>query len=113
MSTNYIDIEAVSGGPQNIVKQDLKFKTGKFVWKIKFTAPLNPATVNNMNLYLTTVNETPLKTAIHYDTINNCIEIEPLEAYAKDESYILIVTKNVESKGGQKLKNDIRLRFKV
>jgi len=113
MSSNFIDIEAVSGGSQTIVKQDLKFKTGKFVWRVKFTAPLNPATVNNMNLYVTTLKEAPLKTSIRYDTVNNYIEIEPLEAYSKDESYILNITKNVESKGGQKLKNNIRLRFKV
>lgn len=113
MSPNYIDIEGVSGGQQNIVKQDLKFKTGKFVWRVKFTAPLNPVTVNNMNLYVTTLNEAPLKTSIHYDAVNNYIEIEPLEAYAKNESYVLNITKNVESKGGQKLKNDLRIRFKV
>ncbi|WP_066713582.1 Ig-like domain-containing protein [Clostridium sp. Marseille-P299] len=113
MSTNYIDIEAVSGSPRNLVKQDLKFKTGKFVWRIKFTAPLNPATVNNMNLYVTTAAETPLKTLIRYDSVNNYIEIEPLEAYAKDESYILNISKKVQSKGGQTLKDDIQLRFKV
>ena len=113
MSSHYINIEAVSGGSEKIVKQDLKFKTGRFVWRVKFTAPLNPATVNNMNLYVTTVKEVPLKTSIRYDTVNNYIEIEPLEAYSKDESYILNVTRNVESKGGQKLKSDVRLRFKV
>lgn len=113
MSSNFIDIEAVTGGVGNIVKQDLKFKTGKFVWRVKFTAPLNPATVNNMNLYVTTAKEAPLKTSIRYDAVNNFIEIEPLESYSKDESYILNITKNVESRGGQKLKNNIRLRFRV
>lgn len=113
MASHYIDIEATSGGIENLVKQDMKFKTGNFVWRIKFTAPLNPATVNNMNLYVTTTNESPLKTAIRYDAINNYIEIEPLEPYAQNESYILNISKNVESKGGQKLKSDIRLRFKL
>lgn len=113
MSTNYIDIEEVSGSQRNLIKQDLKFKTGKFVWRIKFSAPLNPATVNNINLYVTTVTETPLKTHIRYDSVNNFIEIEPLEAYAKDESYILNISKNVQSKGGQSLKENIQLRFRV
>lgn len=113
MGTNYINIEEVSGSSRNLIKQDLKFKTGKFVWRVKFTAPLNPVSVNNMNLYVTTVNETPLKTSIRYDSVNNYIEIEPLEAYAKDESYILNISKKVSSKGGQSLKDDIQLRFKV
>ena len=43
----------------------------------------------------------------------NYIEIEPLEAYAKDSTYILHVSRNVRSRGGQNLKNDIRVKFKV
>lgn len=113
MASNYIDIESVSGGTPSLVKQNLKFKTGKFVWRVKFTAPLNPATVNNMNLYVTTLEGKSLKTSIHYDVVNNTIEVEPLEAYAQNESYILNITKNVESKGGQRLKEEIRLRFKL
>jgi hypothetical protein len=111
---NYIEIESVSDGiPANLVRQDLKFKTGKFVWRVKFNIPLNPKTVNNVNLYVTDAEQTPLKTSIHYDVENNMIEIEPLEAYAKESSYFLNITKNIESKGGQKLKKEIRIQFKV
>jgi hypothetical protein len=110
---NYITIESVSGGSKNRVKQDLKFKTGNFVWRIKFTAPLNPTTVNNRNLYVTSMSNTPLLTNIRYDTIHNYIEIEPLESYNKNESYLLHVTSNVKSKRGQKLQNDITIQFKV
>jgi hypothetical protein len=113
MESNYIEIESVTGGVEKLIKQDMKFKTGNFVWRVKFTAPLNPSTVNNMNLYVTTTNEQPLKTAIRYNAENNYIEIQPLEPYAKNESYILNISKNVESKGGQKLKNNIRLKFKI
>lgn len=111
--TNYVEIEGVVGSSEEIVKQNMKFRTGKFVWRVSFTAPLNPATVNNMNLYVTTVDDKPLKTSIRYDATNNYIEIEPLEAYAQNESYILVITKNVESKGGQKLKNEIQLKFRI
>ena len=110
---NYVEIEGVTGGAEDIVKQDMKFRTGKFVWRVSFTAPLNPASVNNMNLYVTTMDDKPLKTAIRYDTLNNYIEIEPLEAYAQNESYLLTITKNVESRGGQKLKNDVQLKFRI
>ena len=109
----YVEIEDVIGNDQKIIHQDMKFRTGKFVWRISFTAPLNPETVNNMNLYVTDASDNPLKTAIRYDAVSNCIEIEPLEPYAQNESYILIITKNVESKGGQKLKNEMQVRFHV
>lgn len=111
--SNFITIESVEGSGKNKVKQDLKFKTGSFVWRIKFTAPLNPATVNNRNLYVTTLNQVPLNTNIRYDTVENCIEIEPLSPYTKNESYLLHVTKNVKSKNGQSLSNEITIQFKV
>jgi hypothetical protein len=113
MKTNFISIESVTGGVDDVITQDLKFKTGKFVWRVNFTAPLNPATVNSMNLYVTDIAGKPLKTAVRYDAIANQIEVEPLEAYAVDEFYYLNITKNVESVGGQKLKNEIRVQFAV
>ncbi len=110
---NFIEIESVPNEIEGKVKQNLKFKTGKFIWRVKFTAPLDPSTVNNKNLYVTTAGETPLKTKIHYNQDTNEIEIEPLEAYAKDSSYILNISKRVRSVGGQYLKSDIQLQFKV
>lgn len=110
---NYITIESVMGSKETKVKQALKFRTGNFVWKIKFTAPLNPSTVNNRNLYVTSRNNTPLPTNIRYDSIGNYIEIEPLAPYARNESYLLHVTTNVKSKKGQTLPNEITIQFKV
>lgn len=110
---NFIDIESVPAEVQGKVKQSLKFKTGKFVWRVKFSAPLDPSSVNNMNLYVTDIADVPLKTAIHYNGQTNEIEIEPLEPYARDSSYILNISKNVRSVGGQTLKSDVRLQFKV
>lgn len=113
MAPKYITIESVSDGVKNRVKQDLKFKTGNFVWRIKFTAPLKPSTVNNKNLNVTTINNTPLLTNIRYDSVNNYIEIEPLEPYNKNESYLLHVSNKVESKRGQKLQDEIIIQFKL
>lgn len=113
MAPNFITIENVTGSLKNKIKQNLKFKTGNFVWRIKFTAPLNPSTINNRNLYVTSLSQVPLKTNIRYDSVDNCIEIEPLEPYEKNESYLLHVTTNVKSKHGQTLPNDITIQFKV
>lgn len=110
---NFIDIESVPSEVEGKVRQNLKFKTGKFVWRVKFSAPLDPSSVNNMNLYVTDASDVPLKTSIHYNSEKSEIEIEPLEPYAKDSSYVLNISKNVRSVGGQTLKSDIRLKFKV
>lgn len=110
---NFISFESIPDEMEGKVKQNLKFKTGKFVWRVKFSAPLDAATINNMNLYVTDASNVPLKTAIHYNADTNEIEIEPQEAYAKDSSYILHISKRVRSVGGQNLKSDISLQFKV
>jgi hypothetical protein len=110
---NYITIENVIGSTKSKVKQDLRFKTGDFIWKIKFSSPLNPATINNRNLYVTSKNDAPLKTNIRYDSVSNLIEIEPIEPYERNESYLLHITTNVKSKLGRSLPNDITLQFKV
>lgn len=110
---NYLDIESVTDGFQDKVHQNLKFKTGKFVWQIKFNTPLDPSTVNNVNLYVTTLNLAPMQTSITYDATMNVIEIEPLDSYNKNESYILHVTTKVKSKGGKSLKQPIKIQFKL
>ncbi len=110
---NFINFESIPDEMEGKVKQNLKFKTGKFVWRVKFSAPLDPASVNNMNLYVTDTSNVPLKTAVHYNVDTNEIEIEPLEPYVKDSSYVLHISKRVRSVGGQNLKSDLSLQFKV
>jgi len=111
---NMIEIQPLSEHTEHKIKQNLKFKTGKFIWRVKFTAPLNPATVNNVNMFVTAeVDGKPLQTSIRYNVAENTVDIEPLEAYAKNTSYILNVTKNVRSKGGQALKDEIKIKFSI
>ncbi len=112
MSTNYLTFESMTEGLEEKVRQDLKFKTGNFLWKIKFNVPLDPKTVNNMNLYVTTMSLTPLKTAIRYNSLENEIEIEPLEPYSQNESYILNITTNVTSLAGKPLRQPLQVQFK-
>lgn len=110
---NYLAFESMTEGLESKVRQDLKFKTGNFLWKIKFNVPLDPKTVNNVNLYVTTVNMTPLKTAIRYNSLENEIEIEPLEPYAQNESYVLNITTKVTSLSGKPLKQPLQVQFKI
>ena len=108
---NYLEIESTSGLDQT-VKQALKFKTGNFVWKIRFNTALDPQTVNNNNLSVSSPSG-QIKTSISYDALTNEIEITPLEAYAKDETYTLNISKRVTSKGCKPLKNSIEVKFKL
>ena len=112
-NSKYLNIEQVSNGAESLVRENLKFRTGKFVWRVKFNTALDPKSVNNVNVYVTTLNQTPLSTNISYDTINNAIEIEPLEPYLENESYILNVTQNVKSKGGKNLKKMVKIQFRL
>lgn len=110
---NYLEFESMTQGLESKVRQDMKYKTGNFIWKIKFNTPLDPKTVNNVNLYVTSLNLSPLKTAIRYNSLENEIEIEPLEPYAQSESYILNITTNVTSLGGKPLKEPLQVQFKI
>ena len=94
--TDYLSIEGMTEDLEGKVKQDLKYKTG-----------------NNVNLYVTTENLSPLKTAIRYNSLENIIEIEPLEPYAQDETYILNITTNVTSLSGKAMREPQQLRFKI
>lgn len=109
----YLNIESVTDGFEEKVHQNLKFKTGKFVWQIRFNTALDPSTVNSINLYVTTVNMAPMSTDITYDPTMNTIEIMPLDSYNKNESYILHITTNVKSKGGKQLKQPVKVQFKL
>lgn len=110
---NYVDIKSLTGSDLRLVKQDLKFRTGNFVWRVVFNIPLNPATVNNDNLTVLNAQGRVVSTRISYNAELHAIEIEPAEAYTAGETYTLLVTHNVESRGGQKLKNDISMEFGV
>ena len=109
----YIKIENVSTDDKNKVRQDLKFRTSKFIWKVAFNIELDPKSVSNTTVSVTTSSQTPVKTNITYNPAGKCIEIEPLERYEEDESYFLIVSNKVQSKSGKYLKKNIIVQFKI
>ena len=111
MPIDYLDIQTPAGS-EKLVKQNLKFKTGKFIWRIKFTAPLKPSTINNNNLYVTSSKGELLGAYISYDENTNSIEIAPAAAYSTTELYTLHITTRVESRGGQSLKEPVQINFK-
>ncbi len=113
MAKHLLEIEDIPPQLTNKVKQDLKFKTGNFIWKVQFNIPLDPKTVNNESMYVTNSQNQKLRAYIKYDTQKEVIEIEPLEPYATSELYTLNITTKVKSKKGQKLPNPVTLKFKL
>lgn len=113
MANNILEIEDIPPQLTNKVKQNLKFKTGNFVWKVQFNIPLDPKTVNSETMFVTNSQNQKMRSYIKYDTQNKCIEVEPLEPYATNEFYSLIITTNVKSRGGQKLAEPVSIKFKL
>ena len=109
--SNYLTIESTSGLDMP-VRESMKFKTGKFVWKVRFSTALDPRTVNNDNIYVTS-DQGMLQVNIIYDSARDEIQIEPLEPYAQDETYTLHLTTKVASMGGKNLKEEVEVQFKL
>lgn len=113
MGQKFLDIEDVPTTLNNKVKQDLKFRTGRFVWRVKFNTPLNPSSINKKSMYLTDMEGNVCPAAIRYNPANSEIEVEPLTAFAEKTYYNLNITTLVKSKGGQHLKAPITIKFKI
>ena len=113
MAKNYIEIEDIPKGYESRVKQNLGFKTCKFVWRCRFTTALDPSTINSDNLYVISETGMRLDTKFTYNDADMEIEVEPLEPYAQDTNYFLNITTKVKSRGGQHLKEPIQIKFRL
>lgn len=113
MARKFIEIEDIPKGYENRVKQNLSFKTGKFVWRCRFTTPLDPSTINSENLYVESETGYRLETKFTYNDADMEIEVEPVEAYAQNTNYFLNITTKVKSRGGQNLKEPVQIKFRL
>jgi hypothetical protein len=82
-------------------------------WYIKFNTVLDEHTVSHKTMTVTEENGYILDTEITYDITKNVIVIKPTDPYEEGIYYILTVTKKVSSKGGNRLKKDIHILFKI
>ena len=113
MEKKFLEIEDVPKGYENRIKQKLSFKTGKFVWRCRFTTALDPSTINSDNLYVVSDAGQRIPTKFTYNDADMEIEVEPLEAYAQNTDYFLHITTKVKSRGGQNLKEPLEIKFRL
>jgi N-acetylmuramoyl-L-alanine amidase len=113
MGRNFIEIEDVPKGYENRVRQNLDFKTGNFIWRCRFSTALDPSTITADNLYVESETGARIKTRFTYNDADMEIEVEPLEAYAKETDYFLHITTRVKSRGGQNLKEPVEVKFRL
>lgn len=113
MPKNFLDFEDIPDSYSKKVKQDLKFRTGNFVWRVKFNTPLDPASITKDTMYITDSKGERRQALIRYDANKNQIEVEPINPYAQNEYYHLHITTKVRSKRGQYLKEPIELKFRL
>lgn len=95
------------------VREHLSGKTYNFCWKIRFNNELDPKTVNNTTMFVTTPDGGMFNCKISYNAMDNIIEIHPLEEYAPNTQYTLTITTRVVSLTGSRLPNDISVPFSI
>lgn len=113
MASAYLEIDRKNTDSNVFIHENLKFHTQQFTWKVKFNTALDPRTVNATTMYITTINQTPVKTSIVYNSVENVIEITPAEQFNSNEPYYLNITKDVKSIAGKRLKHPVQIQFKV
>ena len=64
MAKHLLEFEDIPPHLSNKVKQNLQFKTGNFVWRVRFNIPLDPKTVNSDTMYVTNSDNKRLRTYI-------------------------------------------------
>ena len=62
-----------------VFREHLQNKNYNFSWQIRFSHELDPNTVNNISMFVTDPNGNILNCKIIYNTMENYIEIRPLE----------------------------------
>ena len=95
------------------VREHLSGKTFNFCWKIRFSHELDPTSVNNTTMFVTTPDGGMFNCKIIYNPVENIIEIHPLENYSPNTQYTLTVTTRVKSLTGSHLPNDISVPFSI
>ena len=96
-----------------IFREHLQSKSHNFSWQIRFSQELDPNSINNTSMFVTGPTGNIINCKIIYNTVENYIEIRPLEHYKPNNTYTLTITTRVKSASGKSLKEDMVFPFQI
>jgi hypothetical protein len=83
-------------------------------WTIKFNMPLDPATINSQNIYVTDDNNQPVATVLSPSPDSAAVAVTPASPYTPGKEYRLFITSGLTSaKGGLPLHPPVVVPFTV
>lgn len=85
------------------------------IWTIRLSKPVDPSSVTN-DIIKVVEKDTgnSFKVDLHIqDSDSSCINIIPIDNYTNGKEYSVIISKNLKSKDGSNLKNDVQMDFKI
>ena len=82
-------------------------------WYIKFNIVLDPLSISRKTMNVMETDGYILDSHISYDSSKNLIVIKPIDPYKEGIFYILNIKKKVRSIGGNNMKRDIHILFKI
>lgn len=111
--SKFITVEEQNLPEGTVFREHLLTKTYHFSWQIRFSLELDPKTVNNTTMFVTSPSGSIINCKITYDEFTNIIEIKPLERYEPKATYTLTITTRVKSIKGSTLKQDVQFPFSI
>ena len=113
IKSNNIKLMADNPGLKDKISVHVPDGSDKVFWYIRFNLSLDPKSVNPKTMKVMDSKGFILETEISYSPEFNLIVISPVDAFEKNEFYILKIRGNVRSEKKQKLKNEINILFKL
>ena len=111
--SKFISVEEENLPEGTVFREHLLSKSYNFSWQIRFSLELDPKSINNTTMFVTSQSGNIINCKISYNEITNTIEIKPLEHYEPKATYILTITTRVKSIKGASLKEDVSLPFSI
>lgn len=85
------------------------------IWTIRLTKPVDSTSVNGDTIkVINKANGNAVNVNLHIQSSDeSCINIIPINNYASGSEYSIVISKNLKSKDGSTLKNDVTMDFKT
>lgn len=109
------NIRIASSNPslQNKININIEDGADRVYWYIKFNIPLDGTTVSYHTMCVKDTDGYIMRTAITYAEEKNMIVVSPLDSYQQGRFYILTISQDVKSAGGNNMKSEVNILFKL